>query len=323
MPAELIDALARAGITAPWQHQAEAADLARSGRSVIISTGTASGKSLGYLLPALTAVLDGGTALYVAPTRALAADQLKLVRSLGLSGVRAAVVDGDTPWAERTRARSHANYLLTTPDMLHHSLLPLHARWNGFFRRLRVRHRGRVPHLSRRVRLPRRPRAAPAAPGRLPPQRGEPVFVLASATISEPARCARRLTGRPVQAVSTDGAPRAPLTFALWEPPLTGARGEAGAPVRRAATAEAAQLLAELVRNDVPALAFVRSRRGAEAVALVRPPAAGRGGRGRPGRPGRGLPVRLPAGGAPRAGGGAASRARLPAWPRPPRWSSA
>ncbi len=268
VPAELTDALARVGITTPWQHQAEAADLARSGRSVIISTGTASGKSLGYLLPALTAVLDGGTALYVAPTRALAADQLKLVRSLRLSRVRAAVVDGDTPWAERTRARSHANYLLTTPDMLHHSLLPLHARWNGFFRKLRVvivdechTYRGvfgsHVAHVLRRLRRIAYHHSA-----------GEPVFVLASATISEPAQCASRLTGRPVQAVSTDSAPRAPLTFALWEPPLTGGRGEAGAPLRRAATAEAAQLLADLVRCDVAALAFVRSRRGAESVAL-------------------------------------------------------
>jgi DEAD/DEAH box helicase domain-containing protein len=96
---------------------------------------------------------------------------------------------------------------------------------------------------------------------------GEPVFVLASATVSEPARCGELLTGRSVHAVSADGSPRAPLTFALWEPPLTGARGEAGAPVRRAATSEAAQMLAELVRSDVAALAFVRSRRGAESVA--------------------------------------------------------
>jgi len=106
VPAELIAALAGTGVTAPWLHQAEAADLAWSGQSVIISTGTASGKSLGYLIPALAALLGGGTALYLAPTRALAADQLKLIRSFGLDRIRAAVVDGDTPWAERSRARS-------------------------------------------------------------------------------------------------------------------------------------------------------------------------------------------------------------------------
>ncbi|MGH3300254.1 MAG: DEAD/DEAH box helicase [Streptosporangiaceae bacterium] len=267
VPAELVSALAEAGITAPWQHQAEAADVAASGQSVIMSTGTASGKSLGYLLPALSAVLAGGTALYIAPTRALAADQVKLVRSLGLDRVRAAVVDGDTPWTERSRARARANYLLTTPDMLHHSLLPGHARWNGFFRRLRYvvvdechTYRGvfgsHVAHVLRRLRRVAYHHSA-----------AEPVFVLASATISEPGRCGELLTGRGVRAVRSDGAPRAPLSFALWEPPLTGGRGEAGAPLRRAATTEAAELLAGLVRDGVPALAFVRSRRGAEAVA--------------------------------------------------------
>ncbi len=267
VPAELVRALAAAGITAPWRHQAEAAELAASGQSVILSTGTASGKSLGYLLPALSAVLAGGTALYIAPTRALAADQLKVVRSLGLDRVRAAVVDGDTPWTERTRARAHANYLLTTPDMLHHSLLPAHARWNGFFRRLRYvvvdechTYRGvfgsHVAHVLRRLRRVACHHSA-----------AEPVFVLASATVSEPGRCGELLTGCSVQPVGGDGAPRAPLSLALWEPPLTGGRGEAGAPLRRAATTEAAELLASLVRDGVPALAFVRSRRGAEAVA--------------------------------------------------------
>ena len=121
---------------APWEHQVAVAEHAHGGRNVIISTGTASGKSLGYLLPALTAVLAGGTVLYVAPSKALAADQLRVIRGLGLGDVRAAAVDGDTPAAERDWARSHANYLLTNPDMLHHNVLPRHGRWAGFFRRL-------------------------------------------------------------------------------------------------------------------------------------------------------------------------------------------
>ena len=269
LPPELSLALSQSGAGRPWAHQARAARLARSGRNVIISTGTASGKSLGYLVPTLTAVLEGATALYVAPTRALAADQLRLITSLGLRGLRAAVVDGDTPPAERARARSHANYLLTTPDMLHHSLLPRHAHWEGFFRRLRYvvvdechTYRGvfgsHIAHVMRRLRRVTLARAG-----------AEAVFILASATISEPARCALLLTGLPAQAVTADGAPRGPVTLALWEPPLTQFRGEAGAPVRRSATAEAAGLLAELVIEGVPTLAFVRSRRGAEYVALA------------------------------------------------------
>src|SRR6185437_15538413 len=128
--------LGRCGVPAPWAHQAAMAEHARAGRNVIIATGTASGKSIGYLLPALTSVLDGGTALYLAPTRALAADQLRALAELAVPGVRPAVLDGDTPAAQREWARSHANYLLTTPDMLHQTLLPRHPRWNGFFRRL-------------------------------------------------------------------------------------------------------------------------------------------------------------------------------------------
>ena len=272
VPAEVTARFSGAGVPAPWAHQAVAADLARSGQNVIISTPAASGKSLGYLLPALTAVLEGATALYIAPTRALAADQLRAVRALGIDGVRAAVLDGDTPAAERDWARAHAAYLLTTPDMLHHMLLPRHARWNGFFRRLQYvivdechGYRGvfgsHVAHVLRRLRRVAAHHGGAARPA-------GPVFLLASATISEPAACALLLTGQRAEEVTESAAPRGPLTFGLWEPPLTAARGEAGAPIRRTATAEAAGLLADLVAQNVPSLAFSRSRRGAEAVAM-------------------------------------------------------
>jgi DEAD/DEAH box helicase domain-containing protein len=312
VPDELTTAFAAAGMPRPWTHQAAAAGLAHAGQNVIISTGTASGKSAGYLLPALTGVLDGGTALYLAPTRALAADQLRFVQSLGVPGVRAAVVDGDTPASQRAWARAHASYLLTTPDMLHYMLLPRHARWEGFYRRLRYviidechgyrgvfgSHVAQVLRRLRRVAAYHRGGAARAGENGTGPRGsgprgsghsgsghsgkrhdgnghggnghgGEPVFILASATISEPAVCARLLTGLDAEAVTADGAPRGALTFGLWEPPLTTLRGEAGAPVRRTATNEAAGLLADLIAGGSPALAFVRSRRGAESVALA------------------------------------------------------
>jgi DEAD/DEAH box helicase domain-containing protein len=296
VPPELTGALAAAGLPAPWAHQAAAADHAHAGRNVIISTPAASGKSIGFLLPALTGVLAGRTSLYIAPTRALAADQLRMVRSLGLPGVRAAVIDSDTPAAERSWARAHASYLLTTPDMLHHMLLPRHSRWDGFLRRLQYvivdechGYRGvfgsHVAHVLRRLRRVAvhhaaagrdggRGRLGAAGPagsgdsGHVMAAAAGPVFILASATISEPDRCARLLTGLDAEAVTESAAPRGGVTFCLWEPPLTALRGEAGAPVRRTATAEAAALLADLVIEDVPALAFVRSRRGAEAVAM-------------------------------------------------------
>ncbi|HEX6469412.1 MAG TPA: DEAD/DEAH box helicase [Streptosporangiaceae bacterium] len=271
VPPLVIDRLALDGIEAPWEHQAAAASLARDGTSVIIATGTASGKSLAYLLPSLAAVLDegadGGTVLYLAPTKALAADQLRVLRGLRLARLRAATYDGDTPMDERTWIRQHANYVLTNPDMLHRSLLPTHARWKAFLRRLRYvivdeAHGYRGVFGSHVAAVLRRFRRICARYG------VAPVFILASATTADPGETAGRLTGLPVAAVGDDASPRGATEFALWEPPLTELRGERGAPVRRTATAETAGLLADLVVDGVQTLAFVRSRRGAEAVAL-------------------------------------------------------
>src|ERR1022692_3851779 len=115
VPSEVVAAVGQAGIAGPWAHQAAAAEHARAGRNVILATGTASGKSVGYLAPALTAIGEGGTVLYLAPTRALAADQLTLLHFIagaagrGL-GLRAAVVDSDTPHHQRAWARKYATY---------------------------------------------------------------------------------------------------------------------------------------------------------------------------------------------------------------------
>jgi len=279
VPGPVAEAFGRVGVARPWQHQAIAADHARAGRSVIVSTGTASGKSVAYLAPALTAIGEGGTVLYLSPTRALAADQLSLLHALGgspgraaRSPLRPAVVDSDTPADLRAWARKHATYLLTTPDMLHYGLLPAHRRWSGFLRRLRYvivdechGYRGvfgsHVALVLRRLRRIAEHYREAGAP--------DLTFVLASATISEPARAAELLTGLRAEPVTADAAPRGPLTFALWEPPLTGLRGEAGAPVRRTVVAEAAGLLTDLVRGGVPAIAFIRSRRGVEAAAAA------------------------------------------------------
>jgi DEAD/DEAH box helicase domain-containing protein len=181
--------------------------------------------------------------------------------------VRAATYDGDTPQDERTWVRQHANYVLTNPDMLHRSMLPGHARWSSFLRRLRYvvideahGYRGvfgsHVAQVLRRLRrLCRRYHASPT-------------FILASATTSSPASAASRLTGLDVVAVDDDASPRGPARLALWEPPLTELRGERGAPVLRTGRAVAGDLLADLVVEGVQTLAFVRSRRGAESVAL-------------------------------------------------------
>ncbi|MFG1838741.1 DEAD/DEAH box helicase [Micromonospora sp. NPDC049175] len=281
-PAELRAAFAKRGVVAPWQHQAEAANLAYEGQHVIVATGTASGKSLAYQMPALSTLRADprATVLYLAPTKALAADQLRAVAALELEGVRPACYDGDTPRAEREWIRRHSRFVLTNPDMLHHGILPGHAQWSGFLRRLAYvvidechTYRGvfgsHVAHVLRRL---RRQCARFGA---------TPVFVLASATSGDPATAAGRLTGLPVTAVTEDASPRGGVTFALWEPPLLPPDTGTGSPVppqatgehddlhqvRRSALRETADLLADTVAEGVRTLAFVRSRKGAEVVA--------------------------------------------------------
>ncbi|MDP9092182.1 MAG: DEAD/DEAH box helicase [Actinomycetota bacterium] len=270
VPDALRARLVQGGIAQPWQHQVAAADAAHQGRCVVLATGTASGKSLAYQLPGLTALLseDRVRVLYISPTKALAGDQLRALTEFALPGVRAAAFDGDTPNDERDWVRSHANWVLTNPDMLHRGILPSHARWAPFFRRLRYVvidecHTYRGLFGSHVAQIMRRLRRICASYG------SAPTFVLASATVASPAESAARLVGLPVDAVTVDGSPHGATVFGLWEPPLTGMRGEHDAPVRRSAGAEAGRLLADLVVQGSRTLVFVRSRRGAELTALT------------------------------------------------------
>ncbi len=272
---DVVAAFTARGVERLWRHQAIAADAAHAGQHVVLATGTASGKSLAYQLPALSAVRAGrgdrgqrgATVLYLAPTKALAQDQLAGLAGLGLD-VRVTTHDGDSGRDQRDWARDHAEYVLTNPDMLHRSLLPGHARWASFLGSLAYvvvdechHYRGvfgaHVSHVLRRL---RRICAAYGA---------SPTFVLASATVAEPEVAAHRLTGLDVLAVTEDGSPRGEVALALWEPPFTSYTGENDAPVRRAASSETADLLADLVAEDVRTLAFIRSRRGAEQVAMT------------------------------------------------------
>ncbi|WP_406269268.1 DEAD/DEAH box helicase [Nocardia sp. NBC_00881] len=271
---EVVTALHDTGVDTPWTHQIRTADLAYQGKHVVISTGTASGKSLGYQLPVLTALQRDpkATALYLAPTKALGADQLRAVGALthegSLRDVHPATYDGDTPAEIRQWVRANARWIFTNPDMLHLGILRSHQRWARVLRRLRYVvvdecHAYRGVFGSHVALVLRRLRRIAARYG------ADPVFVLCSATTAEPAATASRLIGAPCAAVTEDGSPQGPRTIALWEPPLlTTVTGENGAPVRRAATAEAARILADLVTEGARTLAFVRSRRAAELTAM-------------------------------------------------------
>jgi len=252
------------GVDALYTHQAAAIDALLAGRSIVVASGTASGKSLCYQVPIVESVVrgTGDTALLVYPTKALAQDQLRSFRQWLIPTMVSATYDGDTSPDDRTWSRANANVLLTNPEMLHAGILPSHARWANFLMRLRYvvvdelhTLRGlfgsHVAHVLRRLR-------------RLCAHYGaNPTFCFTSATIGNPAALASALCGLPVEAVSVDGAPRAERGFAVWQRPLL----DEHSGTRASANVETAMLLARFVEDGHQALAFTRSRRGTELVA--------------------------------------------------------
>jgi DEAD/DEAH box helicase domain-containing protein len=280
---DLVSAYSFLGVVQPWRHQVTGANAGHGGEHTIIATGTASGKSLAYQLPALDAVhraalrvaenpglleTDGAVTLYLSPTKALAADQLAALNSLNLPTLRAATYDGDTAPADRRWIRDHSNFILCNPDMLHFGVLPNHTWWARFFKRLKYviideAHSYRGVFGSHVAVLMRRLRRICAHYG------ASPVFMGASATSSDPGTSFARLIGAPVTTVTEDYSPHGATTVALWEPELTDFKGENGAKSRRTAIAETADLLANLVSSHVRTIAFIKSRRGAETISSV------------------------------------------------------
>lgn len=234
--------------------------------------------------------------LYLCPTKALAADQLaaleRLLAAAQVRDVRVAQCDGDTSQDERRWIRDHADVVLTNPDFLHFSLLPQHQRWSRLLASLQYVvldecHAFRGVFGAHVALVLRRLRRLAEAYG------ASPVFVLASATTADPAASAARLLGvdpDEVEAVTDDASPAGRKTVVLWQPPELPGRGpDSGAPwasllpdedpwatpgepedrPRRTATAEIADLLADLVAHGARSLAFTRSRRAAESVATT------------------------------------------------------
>ena len=276
---DVVRAFVDRGIKSPYSHQSAAAELAHAGRHVVVSTGTASGKSLAYQLPVLNALATDPLArvLYLSPTKALGHDQLRAAHALTtaiprLHDVAPTAYDGDSPSEVRRFARERSRWLFSNPDMIHLSILRNHARWAVLLRGLRFvvvdechYYRGvfgsNVAMVLRRLlRLCSRYSARPDL---------KTTVIFASATTNSPGATAAELIGLPVEEVTEDGSPQGARTVALWEPALRNdLTGENGAPVRRSAGSEAARVMADLIAEGAQTLTFVRSRRAAELTAL-------------------------------------------------------
>jgi DEAD/DEAH box helicase domain-containing protein len=261
------EGLANAGIDRLYAHQAEALEAAWAGPT-IVTTGTASGKSLCFNLPTLD-VLCGDArarALYLYPTKALAQDQARALQAFGLTKqVRPAIYDGDTRREERSAIRRRSNLVLTNPDMLHVGILPNHGAWGDFFANLAVvvvdeAHVYRGVFGAHVANVLRRLRRIAGAYGTAPR------FLLASATVANPVELAERLTGfDEIALVDRDGSPGARRQIAMWNPPVV----DEALQIRRSALAEAAELVAGLVREGARTICFIKSRKAVELVARL------------------------------------------------------
>ncbi len=262
-----------------YAHQAEAIDAALAGQNVIVSTPTASGKSLCFQAPVLHDWLqDKSTrALFLYPTKALAQDQMKALGEFsGGLGPPVATYDGDTSVEERRAVRPSVRVLVSNPDMLHSGILPNHKLWESFFSSLRTvvvdeAHYYRGVFGSHVAMVLRRLRRICVRYGT------QPRFILCSATIGNPRELAENLTGLSFRAVTRSGAPRGEKRFLFWNPPIQSQKKDERQILdwepahldhsgRIPPQVEAASLLAEAVCQRIRTLVFVRSRTLAELV---------------------------------------------------------
>ncbi len=264
---DVVAGLHRAGIEQLYSHQAQALASAWQ-RTTIVTTGTASGKSLCFNLPTLDALCRDAfaRALYLYPTKALAQDQARAINAFGLiKQVRPAIYDGDTPREARGDIRRRANVVLTNPDMLHVGILPHHGAWERLFSHLRIvvvneAHVYRGVFGSHVANVLRRLLRVAAAYG------SDVRVLLTSATIANPVELAERLTGlEDVGLIDRDGAPTPRRQIAMWNPPLT----DEAIGARRSTIGEAAELLARLVRDGARCICFMKSRKGVELLARM------------------------------------------------------
>ena len=265
---KLCNALEQLHLFPLYSHQAAAIDAVRNGKHVIISTPSASGKTLCYNLPVLHSLDEQkrSRALYLFPTKALAQDQLRSLNdlvSVAHMKVKRATFDGDTPTHKRAEIRRSANIVISNPDMLHLGILPNHRSWIGFLSELKYvvideAHVYRGVFGSHVANVIRRLRRICARYG------SYPQFICCSATIANAGEHAENITGLPFQDITEDGGPVGGRDFVLWNPPLI----DEAKSNRRSAGGEAAHLLSELMVAGIRSLAFARTRKMVELICM-------------------------------------------------------
>jgi len=268
LPVPVKQTLIASGIHILYSHQLEAWIHARTGENIILSTGTASGKTLAYNLPVFASLIQdkNARALYLFPTKALAQDQLSTLERLNLQtferlNVPTAIYDGDTAQKDRSAIRRNARIVLSNPDMLHTGILPHHTNWSDLFTNLRLvvideAHTYRGVFGSHVANVIRRLKRVANFYG------ANPQFILASATIGNPKELAEHLIEKPVHLIDNDGSARGPRHFIIYNPPIT----DESLGLRKSSLLEGVRLAQDLLNQDVQNVVFARSRRSVEIV---------------------------------------------------------
>jgi DEAD/DEAH box helicase domain-containing protein len=276
LPASIKQALIASGFHSLYSHQLEAWTHSRNGENILLSTGTASGKTLAYNLPVFASLLQdlNARALYLFPTKALAQDQHSNLQAFNANLIpdpshlkpetwhlTPAIYDGDTPQKDRSAIRSNARIVLSNPDMLHTGILPHHTNWNEFLTNLRYvvideAHTYRGVFGSHVANVLRRLKRIANFYG------ARPQFILASATIGNPQELAARLIEEPVRLIDNDGSARGPRHFIIYNPPIT----DPALGLRKSSLLEGVRLAHDLINSNVQSVVFARSRRSVEII---------------------------------------------------------
>ena len=256
----LQDVLARRGIHALYTHQAQSVEATAREEDVTVVTPTASGKTMCYNLPVLSAILRNpdARALYLFPTKALSADQVselyEMIEEMG-ADIKTYTYDGDTPAAARKAVRQAGHIVVTNPDMLHSGILPHHTKWVKLFENLRYIvideiHTYRGVFGSNLANVLRRLMRLCEFYG------SHPRFILCSATIANPKELAETLIGRPVTLIDDNGAPMGERHFVFYNPPVV--NRQLG--IRQGAIPVTRSISGMLLKNGIQAITFARSR---------------------------------------------------------------
>src|SRR5215207_11527154 len=268
LPAPVKQTLIASGIHSLYSHQFEAWTHSRAGENIILSTGTASGKTLAYNMPVFATLLqdNNARALYLFPTKALAQDQLSTLERLNIQtferlNVPTAIYDGDTPQKDRSAIRRNARIVLSNPDMLHTGILPHHTNWSDFFTNLRFviideAHTYRGVFGSHVANVIRRLKRVANFYG------AKPQFILASATIGNPKELAEHLIEETVHLIDNDGSARGPRHFIIYNPPIT----DESLGLRKSSLLEGVRLAQDLLNQNIQSVIFARSRRSVEII---------------------------------------------------------